>query len=291
MISLRTGTTQARVALKGAELTDWSVKGRPLLWQADPRVWDETAPILFPVVGWTKNHQVRVDGTVYPLALHGFARHREFRILEQSDDRALLGLVSDAATRAVYPFDFRLTVEYRLGEGTVSATLGIENLGTMAMPYACGIHPGFRWPFDGGAAEGYLVRFAAPESPVVPRIAPGGLISEHTRRLPLEGQVLRLAPQLFEDDALCFINAASTSLRFEAPNGAAIIVETEAFPHLGLWCRPGNGYLCIEEWSGYGDPENFAGDLFAKPSMLILQPGDRQNHTARFTYEDQNLPQ
>jgi hypothetical protein len=84
----------------------------------------------------------------------------------------------------------------------------------------------------------------------VPEIAPGGLISQTKRRLPLEDRVLRLAPALFENDALCFLHAASTTLRFEAPNGAAIIVETEGFPHLALWSRPGNGFLCIEEWTG-----------------------------------------
>jgi galactose mutarotase-like enzyme len=166
----------------------------------------------------------------------------------------------------------------------ISVALSVENRGTVAMPYACGVHPGFRWPFAGAAPEDYLLRFSEKENPLVPVIAPGGLISQAKRRLPLEGRTLRLAPDLFEDDALCFLDAKSRVVRFEAPDGAAIVVES-GFPHFGIWCRPGNGFLCIEEWTGFGDPEDFSGDLFAKPSMLVLPPGASGRHAARYTYE------
>ncbi len=289
MIPLQTGTTRATIALQGAEIMEWSVGGASFLWRPNPAVWSETAPLLFPVVGWTKDHQVRVGGAVYPLGLHGFARYREFQVAEQSLDHVRLILSSDAATRALYPFDFTLGVDYRLSEGSISATLSVENCGDGAMPYACGLHPGFRWPFAGGKAEDYVIRFAAKEDPLVPVIVPGGVISQNKRRLPLDDRTLRLTPALFEDDALCFLHARSTSVRFEAPNGAAIVVETEGFPHFGFWCRPGNGYLCIEEWTGYSDPENFVGDLFAKPSMLILPPGGVGRHATRFIHEDRTL--
>jgi galactose mutarotase-like enzyme len=266
-------------------MTEWVIGDRPLLWRPDPAVWNETAPLLFPVVGWTKEHQVRVGGKIFPLGLHGFARHREFRLIEQTNDHVRLVLASDATTRSLYPFDFNLTVDYRLGEEMTSVALSVENCGTTPMPYACGLHPGFCWPFAGGAPEDYLVRFAKNEDPLVPVIAPGGLIASRQRRLPLEGRTLRLAPELFDNDALCFLNAASKAVRFEAPNGATITVETENFPHFGIWCRPGNGFLCIEEWTGYSDPEDFTGDLFAKPSMLVLPPGASQRHAARYSYE------
>lgn len=193
MIALKAGATRAAIAPEGAEMREWIVGDRPLLWQADPAVWSETAPLLFPVVGWTKAHQVRVDGKTYPLGLHGFARDREFRLVEQGDDYVRLVLESDAATRARYPFEFGLTVDYHLDSGMISVALGVENRGTAPMPYACGVHLGFRWPFAGGAPADYLVRFSEREDPFVPVIAPGGLISQTKRRLPLDDRVLRLA--------------------------------------------------------------------------------------------------
>jgi galactose mutarotase-like enzyme len=285
MICLKAGAARASITIEGAEMTEWTIGDNPLLWSPDPVVWHETAPLLFPVVGWTKDGRVGVGSKIYPLGLHGFARHREFELVERGDDFVRLVLTSDAATRALYPFDFSLSVEYRLSEAAFSVALVVENRGPGRMPYACGLHPGFRWPFAGGAPEDYVLRFAEREDPLVPVIAPGGLISATKRRLPLEDRTLRLAAELFDNDALCFLNAASRAVRFEAPSGAAIVVETENFPHFGIWCRPGHGYLCIEEWSGYSDPEDFSGDLFAKPSMLVLPPGGAQHHAAHYTYE------
>lgn len=285
MIVIRSGATEVRIARQGAEIMTWEVGGRSLIWEARPEVWPETAPLLFPVVGWTRNGEVRVEGKTYPLGLHGFARQREFRLVTRQADRARFALASDAATRRLYPFDFTFTVDYAVAEGSVSTGLTVANAGDRPMPYACGLHPGFRWPFAGGLAADYRLHFAVPENPVVPQIAPGGLIARATRTLPLEGAVLLLDPGLFDNDALCLLNAASTSLRFEAPDGAAIAIEGEDFAHWGVWCRPGNGYLCIEQWTGFGDPEDFAGDLFSKPSMRVLPPGAVARHAAHYRYK------
>lgn len=286
MIRLRAGAAYACIAEEGAEIMEWGIDAKPLLWRKDPAVWDETAPLLFPVVGWTNHHQVHVGAKSYPLGLHGFARQRTFHVAERGEDRVRLTLASDADTRALYPFDFGLGVDIQLSEAAISVELGVANRGDAPMPYACGLHPGFRWPFAGGAPEDYLLRFAESEDPRVPVIAPGGLISPQKRRLPLAGRVLHLAASLFQNDALCFLDAASKQIRFEAPDGSAIVIATENFPHFGIWCRPGHGYLCIEEWTGYSDPEDFSGDLFEKPSMRVLAPGAGGRHRARFAYED-----
>ncbi|MDR3409256.1 MAG: aldose 1-epimerase family protein, partial [Methylovirgula sp.] len=98
MIVIRSGATEVRIARQGAEIMTWEVGARSLLWEARPEVWPETAPLLFPVVGWTRNGEVRVEGKTYPLGLHGFARQREFRLVTRQADRARFALASDAAT-------------------------------------------------------------------------------------------------------------------------------------------------------------------------------------------------
>jgi galactose mutarotase-like enzyme len=285
MIDIESGATNASIASQGAEIMAWTAAGHALLWEPKPEVWPEIAPLLFPVVGWTRNSEERVGGEIFPLGLHGFARHRNFRVVSQAEDRVRLELTSDTATRRLYPFDFTFAVEYVVRQGSLSATLAVANTGGRPMPYACGLHPGFRWPFAGGTPESYRLRFAQPENPVVPRIAPGGLIAHATRTLPIAGTVLPLSAALFANDALCFLDAASRSLRFEAPNGAALEIETDDFPHIGVWCRPGHGYLCIEQWTGFSDPEDFTGDLFEKPSMRVLQPGASARHAAHYRYK------
>ena len=68
----------ARIALFGAELCAWRSRGVDLIWEIDRRFWDRTAPVLFPIVGATRDGCVRVEGDSYPLSLHGFAWEKDF---------------------------------------------------------------------------------------------------------------------------------------------------------------------------------------------------------------------
>ena len=47
-------------------------------------------------------------------------------------------------------------------------------------------------------------------------------------------------------------------------------MEFPGFSHAALWTRPGAPFLCLEAWTGYSDPEDFAGELSDKPSMRVL---------------------
>lgn len=282
-IEIVAGDTRAKVALRGGELRSWRVGGRELMWQGDAASWPATAPVLFPICGATRDGMVRVAGQSFPLELHGFAARAMFAITSIDSDHVRLAFRDDLATRARYPFGFTLTIDYRVAPGRVDVRLNVRNTGTGAMPYACGLHPGFRWPFGGGSPTDYRIVFDEPEDPDVPIIVAGGLFSRHLRKVPLSGRVLDLASSLFAAEALCFLGAASHGLRFEGPDGT-IRVETENFPHFVLWTKPPGEFLCIETWSGYGDPEDFAGDLFAKPSMRILAPREEATHQARFSF-------
>ena len=268
----------------GAELHRWRARGVELIRELDKNVWDRTAPVLFPIVGWTRDGEVRVDGRSYPLALHGFAWRKGFEIAERRDDFVRLVLTDDAETRALYPFAFRFEVCFRLGDAHLEQTLIVTNAGDQALPYACGLHPGFRWPFAGSTAP-HAIRFEKAERPEVPVIAPVGLFSPAKRPVPLVGDTLPLDPALFTSDALCFLNIASKNLVFDNGAGARLHVALEDFPHVGLWTRPPAPYLCIEPWTGYGDPADFTGDLFAKPSMRLLAPGAAARHAATFALQ------
>jgi hypothetical protein len=51
-----------------------------------------------------------------------------------------------------------------------------------------------------------------------------------------------------------------------------------------LWSRPGAPFLCLEAWTGHGDPAGFSGDIFAKPSMQSLFPGESARCAATFIW-------
>lgn len=189
MIELATGDARLRIAPKGAEPVDWRIGDTQLFWTPDPAVWPQVAPILFPVVGWTRNGQARHRGVAYPLGLHGFAAARPFRVVENDATSARLRLLPDDETRAQYPFEFRLDAVYRLEATALAWTLEVVNGGREPMPYAVGLHPGFCWPLAGSAAP-HSLTFDRPERGEVPVIAPGGLFSGARRPVPLAGSHL-----------------------------------------------------------------------------------------------------
>jgi galactose mutarotase-like enzyme len=160
----------------------------------------------------------------------------------------------------------------------------VANTDSRPLPYACGLHPAFRWPLAGSTDE-HAILFETDESPDVPIIGPGGLFSKPVRRTPLAGARLPLEPSMFARDALCFLNIKSRRLAFDNGAGARLEVRLDDFPHIGFWTLPPAPYLCIEPWTGHGDPEDFHGDLYEKPSMRILAPGARARHGAGFAFK------
>jgi galactose mutarotase-like enzyme len=277
---------RAEILTHGAELAAWRAQGVDMIWAKDPKIWDQTAPVLFPIVGWTRDSQVRVGGRIYPLSLHGFAWKKRFEVAERRDDYLRLTLVDDDETRALYPFAFRFEVEFRLHAGALENSLIVANIDSRPLPYACGLHPAFCWPLAGSNAP-HAITFETEERPDVPIIGPGGLFSKPIRKTPLVGRRLPLEPLMFAHDALCFLNLASHSLVFDNGAGGRLAVTLQDFPHVGFWTLPPAPYLCIEPWTGYGDPEEFRGDLYEKPSMRLLAPGERARHGAIFAFERQ----
>jgi galactose mutarotase-like enzyme len=289
MIRLENTVARAEIDPLGAELRRWAVGDTPLIWAPDPAIWADTAPILFPIVGWTRGGGVEVAGRRYPLGLHGFARTMTFRVLEQWPTHARLGLAASPASRALYPFDWSLEVRYTLDGAALEVRIVVCNLGDGPMPYACGLHPGFRWPFAGGMPDDYEIVFAERESSSVPVISAEGLFTRQSRRLPLDGRRLALSPALLSREALCFLDARSRGLRFAHPSGAAIDVSLEDFPHIALWSRPPGRFLSIEAWTGFGDRVDADGDLFEKDSMRHLPAGAQATHAAKFSFAPPHL--
>jgi galactose mutarotase-like enzyme len=282
-VELNQEDAHVAITLLGAEVRSWRIAGRELLWPGDPAIWSDISPILYPVVGWTRDG-ARVEGRQYALGLHGFARFETFAVEVAGPDFARLTLTDNERTHALYPFPFALHLEYRLSAHALEMAIEVANPGVRPAPYACGLHPGFRWPLGSAGREGALVRFEKAERPEVPRIEPGGLVGKTMRPIPLRGSDLPLSDALFAHDALCFLNCASRSLAFIDASGASVTMEYPGFPHAALWTRPGAPFICLEAWTGYSDPAGFAGDLFDKPGMRTLEPGARARHEAAFVY-------
>jgi len=277
-VELRCGDTQATLHLRGAELCRWHSAGQELLWCGDAQVWPRHSPLLFPIVGRLHRGSARFGALTTTLPPHGFAAAERFELIELGPSTATLQLRATAATRERYPFEFELAVVYRLQHTGIDITLEVGNRGPIPMPYSVGLHPGFAWPFDPSGAQPHRLRFSHAERATVPVITEDGLFTPQQRTLPLRDRGLELAPELFAHEALCWLDAASSALRFEAPDGSAIALQASGFAHWALWSPPGARLLCIEAWTGRGDDAGYEGEFALRPSTSTLAPGATGRH-------------
>lgn len=275
---LRSAALTAVVSADGAELQKLTTAaGEDLLWHGGPE-WPRHAPVLFPIVGRLVDDTLVHQGRPYRLTLHGFARDRRFAWVEHSDRRLVLELRDDAATRAVYPFPFRLEMSFELDGRTLTVATTVENPGDGALPCGVGAHPAFRWPLiDDVPQERHSLDFDAEERPVTFQVR-DGLLGEPIPA-PLDGRTMRLSPELFAGDAVILADLASRSVRFRAHDAdggvlRSLEVAWTGYKDLGIWSKPsGAAFLCIEPWYGMASPIGWQGEITAKPGILLIEPG------------------
>ncbi|WP_277979480.1 aldose 1-epimerase family protein [Sphingomonas phyllosphaerae] len=284
-IRLSNGVLGAAIDPRGAQLSSLTdADGRELMTDADPRFWTGRAPILFPVVGAPSGETIRVDGVDYPMRKHGFARGSDFAVIEATPTRAVFALTDDAATRAHYPFAFRLELAFALKEATLAIEATVSNPADVPLPASFGFHPAFAWPLPYGQARGdHRIVFAADEPAQLRSIAADGTIAAATVPSPLDGRVLRLDDALFAHDALVWDAVRSQSVRYGADAGPQLEIAFADTPMLGIWTKPGATFVCVEPWHGIADPEGYTGEYRDKPGVFAVAPGGEKRITMSVT--------
>ena len=274
---------KAWVKPHGAELCRLQTgAGLDLLWAGDPAVWGRQAPVLFPVVGALKDGRLLHQGQAYPMARHGFARDMAFRLVRLTGHSCRLMLRDDAATRAMYPFPFQLEVGFSIADAELKVDYLLHNPGDNDLPASFGAHPGFRWPLlPGIPRKAHWLEFEKQEDDLLPPLGPDGLLAAPSRPSPMEGRLLHLDDDLFAGDALIFLPVRSRAVRYSAPAAPVLEVSWDGFQQLGVWSKPGAGFVCIEPWRGYASPEGFAGEFSDKPGVFLVGPG--ATVTAQYT--------
>lgn len=274
LVEIKGPQLSAIISPLGAEL-QWlrDEAGRDLLWDGDPKFWTGRAPILFPVIGCVAGGVIRVNGRDHPMPKHGFARGRDFAMVEKTAEGVTFRIEADEASRASYPFEFRLDIRFAIEGAALSIVATLFNPGDAALPASLGFHPALRWPLPwGGARDAHRVRFAEEEPAPIRRIGKDQLVRPRPEPTPVEGDTLVIRDALFEDDALIFDRLRSRSVDYGAPGERMLRVSFPDMPMLGMWTRPGAGYLCIEPWQGIADPQGFAGEFRDKPGVIEVPP-------------------
>lgn len=280
--SIRIGNQDLTVDVSslGAEMQALkSSDGRSWLWTGDAAFWTGRSPILFPIVGKAPDDKIAIDGTIYPMAQHGFARRSEFSLAASAATMCRYELAASVSTRAVYPFEFLLAVEHAVEGRALTVSAEVTNRDRKTMPFGLGFHSAFAWPLPGATGRAHIITLDNQGEPELVRLA-GGLINPTPLRSPFDKGRLVLDHAMFEQDAMIFPKGAGEGLRYGAEGGPSLRFRFENLPNLALWTKPGAPFLCVEPWHGTAAQAGASSELSERPSTTLLAPGA----VARFAF-------
>lgn len=258
------------------EILDLS-DGKHILWQGDSASWTGRDVVIFPFVGRMRDGWYTHDGVRYEMPIHGVCTDAQFEVVQTDDTRCVLRLRSNADTRAVYPFDWELTVTRSLQGNTLSTCMQVTNCGEQEMYYGMGAHPAFALPaketqestdtsgnyleWEGECPDRYYPlqdgKFLLPDAPFAPcdRLELNKALMQKYATLLWTGKHLPRRYTLVRAD------------------GKRVAVETDPAAILGLWSHPERGaYMCIEPWLSSPDFADAPRELKEKPLIRALAP-------------------
>ena len=132
----------------GAEPQSLVFEEREYLWQGDKTYWFRRAPLLFPMIGPTRDNKISVNGVLYDMPNNGFARDTEFSFVEKTDSSITFVLEdSEKSRKENYPFGFVLKVTYSLLPDGYEAKAEIKAKDDLW--YTFGWHPAFSLDING----------------------------------------------------------------------------------------------------------------------------------------------
>ncbi len=260
---LENETWKAVISTDGAELISMKRKtdNREYIWSAKPEVWKRHAPILFPLVGKYKNNKSTFEGKVYEMSQHGFARDMEFSVKSADKTSVKMTLTENEESLKKYPFNFKLTVLYKLEANTITVGWEVENTNGSEMYFSVGAHPAFVGKNE--TLTGAELVFETAENELeYELINEKGLLGNDTDILPLEGKKAVVTENFFDKDALIFEHTDCKKVALEEDGERIVSVKFDA-PLFGIWsaAKTGNQFLCIEPWYGRVDRADFDGEL------------------------------
>lgn len=243
---------------KGGELASFISKETDVeyIWQADPEFWGRHAPVLFPIVGKLNEDCYSYKGESYPLGQHGFARDREFMLVEQTDNSLKVNLKSDAVSLKVYPFDFELILTYTLNDKNLTCDYEVKNTGDETMYFGIGGHPAFNIPLGGqGSFDDYYFEINGSDEWTVYPLE-GAYINKEQSYIEKTPDEIRINRELFKGDALVFGTKGKQEISIKSDlTSASVKLSYDEMPFVGLWSPYAKEapFVCIEPWCGIAD--------------------------------------
>ncbi|BDU50071.1 aldose 1-epimerase family protein [Haliovirga abyssi] len=274
---LSNGTVEIVVKSKGAELKSAKlIKNKTeFMWDANPKFWAKSSPVLFPFVGGLKDNKYFYKNKEYKSGRHGFARDNEFNIFAQDENSITFIFSSNEETLIKYPFEFDFFVKYVLEKNKIILEYKVINKTDGEIYFSLGGHPAFATPTsDEIKFEDYYLEFEKEETSKL-LVLDGMYVSDKQLNYFNNEKIINLKRDMFDNDALIFegLNSTKVSLKNKI-NNRKIVFDFEGFPFIAFWSAPGADYICIEPWHGIADTINHNGNIEEKKGIEKLEKGE-----------------
>lgn len=256
------------------------------LWQLNPEIWERQAPLLFPVIGRLKDEEYTYDGRTYKIDIHGFARFSQFAVNKISDSEISFCIESNEDSLKVYPFNFKLTVSYKLSGNDIIKSHLVKNTGRGIMAYEIGGHEGYNLSlFKGEQMDDYYIEFPGMEFIETYTSDESIMMNRDKKSIKLKDGRIYLSPEVFKDDALIIDDFKVNMVRLRnTRNERGIDVTFDDFKYLGLWTKyMKSDYICIEPWSSLPDCNYLGKGLLDKQDIRILDEGTEEESVYTIT--------
>lgn len=278
MKTLSNDKVTIQVSNHGAELISIHANGEEYLWQADPKFWKRSSPVLFPIVGRVWDNHYRHNGITYELSQHGFARDSMFQLTYEEDNALIYTMESSEETLKKYPFPFILQIGYRLKDNRIEVMWSVENTGDETMYFQIGGHPAFFYRDFKMSQETYAYLKMGTKQETLEYISPvnKGCVNGEVRKLeledgwmPINGQTFGCDTYIFENNQLNKITLADRekkpylSIEFKTPI-VAVWSPSQSFPDVP--------FICLEPWYGRCDKVDFYGELKDREWIQSVEP-------------------
>lgn len=256
---------EIKTVKKGAELTSIKFNGIEKLHNGES-FWNRHSPILFPIVGKLKDGKTKINGKVYEMGQHGFARDMEF---EEIGENSYV-LRSNEETRKKFPFDFELYVSYKTTSNSVTTKYRVVNKDQGTMLFGLGGHPAYLCEYSSGK---YRLEFEAIEDKIEFYQLEDGLVKnkpENPKKFLRENRIF-LDRKTFENDAIIMKNLNSDDIYLKTETKTILGFNFKNFPYLAIWSKQDAPFICIEPWFNTADKVDSNGIFEEKENLIKLE--------------------
>jgi galactose mutarotase-like enzyme len=283
---------KATFSSKGAEIQSLITKSnnREYIWCANPEIWEDHGPTLFPMIARLKDGEYSYDGQIYKMPMHGFAKDMEMEVIAQKADSITFNLKASEDTLKMYPFNFEFTVCYTLDGKTLRKEHTITNHDEKTMYYEVGGHDGYNICMEDGETMGdYYIDFGDLDALQVMCLDENIMFLKEYKVLPLEDGKLSLAMETFKDEALVYRGIPVHSITMKSKKSDySIKFDYEGFNTLAIWTRYlpyESNYVCLEPWSSLPDCAYLGKEIEEKVDVRLLESGKSEVLTFAVTID------